>query len=372
MYNKLLFAHTSNGVNKINDPKKESFWTKPEKTLASPQLYAKLTKGLSKKTKNIFDRRFGVRSGQAETLESIGKKLGITRERVRQIEEAGFNFVKKNNKDSLENIFKEFNAYFANKGGFKREEIALQNLGGDKNKPYVLFLLNLGWDTFSRVCGKKDYHYFWLASPSSVSEVKEKLGLLVKDIDAQKKLLSKNELLATFASKYNLNDEALSSYLEISKKIQQNKEGKLGLVSWPEIKPKGVRDKAFLVFKREQKPLHFRNIAQLIDTLGYDESDKKAHPQTVHNELIKDARFVLVGRGTYALAEWGYFPGTIKDVIAKVLKEKEQALPKEDVVKEVLAQRLVAKNTVLINLNNKKYFNRDQEGKYTIRETQTA
>ena len=126
-----------------------------------------------------------------------------------------------------------------------------------------------------------------------------------------------------------------------------------------------------MVFKKEQKPLHFRRIAELIDGLGYNLVDRKAHPQTVHNELIKDPRFVLVGRGTYALAEWGYFPGTIKDVITKVLKEKE-ALHQDDVVKEVLSQRLVARNTILINLNNKKYFYRNAEGKYYLREVQTA
>ena len=85
-----------------------------------PQVYAKLTKGLSPKTKDIFDRRFGIKvspknksiQGQlinTETLESIGKSLKITRERVRQIEAVGFNFVKKNNKESLDNIYKEFN-----------------------------------------------------------------------------------------------------------------------------------------------------------------------------------------------------------------------------------------------------------------------
>ena len=336
------------------------------------QLYLKLTKGLSKKVKDIFDRRFGVKSGSIETLESIGKSLGITRERVRQIEEAGFNYIKKNHKETLENIFKDFSGYFTSKGGFKKEEVALEELAGKKNKAYALFLLTLGSEMFSRVCGKKDYHYFWLTSPASDKQVKDTLNYIVKDIDSQKKLMEKEELFSTFASKHNLSKEAVASYVEISKKIQESREGKLGLITWPEIKPRGVRDKAFLVFKKEQKPLHFRKIAELIDGLGYNGLPKKAHPQTVHNELIKDARFVLVGRGTYALAEWGYFPGTIKDIITKILKDKKQSIHQEDLVKEVLAQRLVAKNTVLINLNNKKYFEKDSNGKYLLRETQLS
>ena len=344
------------------------------------QLYKKLTKGLSAKTQDIFDRRFGIKApsnvkagkGQVvniETLESIGKSLGITRERVRQIEEVGFNYIKKNHKETLEKVFKDFNEYFATHGNFKKEEVVLTDLGGQKNKSYILFLLTLGGDQFARVCGKKDYHYFWTAEVQPESKVKETLNALVTDIQGHGNLLTPQELSANFASKYELNENSLKSYLEISKKIQENKEGKLGLIDWPEIKPRGVKDKAFLVFKKENKPLHFREITSLIDTLEYNQNDKKTHPQTVHNELIKDARFVLVGRGTYALSEWGYVPGTIKDIITKVLKEKPQLISQEEIVKEVLSQRLVAKNTVLINLNNKKYFDRDTQGKYLLRET---
>lgn len=343
------------------------------------QLYAKLTKGLSEKTKDIFDRRFGIKAAKAgnkgevavETLESIGKSLGITRERVRQIEEAGFTFIRKNNKEVLDSIFAQFHDYFKEKGGFKREDVVLQDWGGEKNKPYVLFLLTLS-NQFTRVCGKKDYHYFWAAIEEPEKKVKEALQSLAADIEAHGKLLTKPELVANFASKNNLTSESLASYLEVSKKIRENKEGMIGLIDWPEIKPRGVKDKAFLVFRKAQKPLHFTEITKMIDELDLNPSGKKTHPQTVHNELIKDARFVLVGRGTYALSEWGYVPGTIKDIIAKVIKETEQPANQEEIVKAVLAQRLVAKNTVLINLNNKKYFNKDAQGKYFLRETETA
>ena len=162
------------------------------------------------------------------------------------------------------------------------------------------------------------------------------------------------------------------SYLELSKRIQENKDNKLGLIDWPEIKPRGVKDKAYLVFKKHEKPLHFTEVAKMIDQLEYNLPNKKTYPQTVHNELIKDARFVLVGRGTYALAEWGYLPGTIKDIITKVLKDKKEPTNKDEIVKEVLAQRLVAKNTVLMNLNNKKYFRKDENDKYFLKGVQSA
>ena len=335
------------------------------------QIYQKLTKGLGQKTKDIFDRRFGVKTGEPETLEAIGQTMGITRERVRQIEEVGFNFVRKQNKELLDSVFAEFGVYFKNKGGVKKEDVVLEELGGKNQKPFVLFLLTLG-DQFSRVCEKKDFSYFWSTIQDAQVKVKETLNSLVADMKKVGKPVYKKDFYADLSAKYGFSEEVLASYLEISKKIQENKEGKLGLTEWPEINPRGVKDKAFLVFKKHQKPLHFTMVAELIDKLEYNSPNKKTYPQTVHNELIKDARFVLVGRGTYALQEWGYFPGTIKDIITKVLKEKKEPASRDDIVKEVLAQRLVAKNTVLMNLNNKKHFEKDSNDKYFLRKTQLS
>lgn len=340
------------------------------------QTYQKFTKGLSPKTKDIFDRRFGVKTGRPasgcpETLEAIGKTLGITRERVRQIEEVGFNFVRKNNKEALDAVYAEFADYFKERGGFKKEENVLEELGGKNQKPYVLFLLTLG-DQFSKVCEKKDYHYFWSNISNAQEKVKETLSSLVSQMQKIGKPIPAKDFYAEVAEKQGLSEQATLSYLEVSKRIQPNKEGVLGLAEWPEIKPRGVKDKAFLVFKKHGKPLHFTKVAELIDKLKYNLPNKKTYPQTVHNELIKDSRFVLVGRGTYALQEWGYEPGTIKDIIAKILKENKEPVHKDNVVKEVLLQRLVAKNTVLMNLNNKKYFAKDSNDRYFLRKTQLS
>jgi DNA-directed RNA polymerase delta subunit len=342
------------------------------------QLYQKLTKGLSPKTKDIFNRRFGVKTGNPETLEAIGKTLGITRERVRQIEEAGFNVVRKNNKEALEAVFASFDDYFKKQGGFKKEESILQELGGNKQKPYILFLLTLGGQ-FSRVCEKKDYHYFWSNLPEAQAKVKGTLNFLVSEMKKAGKPVDQKDFYAQVASKQGISEQATLSYLEISKRIQPNRDGVLGLVEWPEIKPRGVKDKAYLVFRKHGKPLHFTEVAKMIDGLECNlpnttalKQEKKTYPQTVHNELIKDARFVLVGRGTYALSEWGYVPGTIKEIITKVLKDNSGPIHKDEVVKQVLAQRMVSKNTVLMNLNNKKYFEKNPEDKYFIKGVQTA
>ncbi len=81
---------------------------------------------------------------------------------------------------------------------------------------------------------------------------------------------------------------------------------------------KGMRDYAFLVIRKHGSPIHFREVARQINLVF----KKKAHTATTHNELIKDPRFVLVGRGLYALKEWGYMSGVVKDVIAPFSRER--------------------------------------------------
>ena len=121
-----------------------------------------------------------------------------------------------------------------------------------------------------------------------------------------------------------------------------------------------MRDYAFLVIRKHGSPIHFRDVAKQIEKMF----DKKAHVATTHNELIKDKRFVLVGRGLYALAEWGYTPGVVRDVIADVLK-KNGPMTKGEIIAKVLKERYVKENTIAVNLQNPKYFSHDKEGRYT-------
>ena len=66
--------------------------------------------------------------------------------------------------------------------------------------------------------------------------------------------------------------------------------------------------------------MHFSEIANAIKKSDFKR--KAVTTQAIHNELIKDSRFVLIGRGIYALNEWGYKKGTVADIITEVIKEK--------------------------------------------------
>jgi hypothetical protein len=157
------------------------------------------------------------------------------------------------------------------------------------------------------------------------------------------------------------NDEVLKRWLRISKKIDKNPLGEWGVSHSPNIRAKGIRDYAFLAMRRHGSPIHFKDIAKIITDLF----DKKAHPATTHNELIKDPRFVLVGRGLYALSEWGYLSGVVKDFIVKVL-HKNGPMTKDQIIDKVMKERYVKENTILVNLHNSKYFKKAKDGKYSL------
>ncbi len=122
-----------------------------------------------------------------------------------------------------------------------------------------------------------------------------------------------------------------------------------------------MRDYAYLVIRRHGSPIHFREVAEQISKLF----GKKAHIATTHNELIKDPRFVLVGRGLYALSDWGYMSGVVRDVINNIIN-KNGPLTKDEIIEKVLKERYVKENTILVNLQNPKFFKKDVKGRYDI------
>ncbi len=330
-----------------------------------------LLRGLPQRTIDIVERRFGLKTGERETLDAIGHDYKITRERVRQIAEAGLAEIKPKAK-AHENIFADFNNVLESFGGVKKEENFLDVLAGKKFRNEVFFLLNL-YGNFSRVMEDECFYSFWTKDQTAVDTAKKAVDLVAAKLKAENKLFSINELFALedkeleSALGKKISDNVFASYIEISKEIQKNPEGRLGLKNWLEINPRGIKDKAYLVFKKEGKPLHFADVAALIGKLPFP-SERKAHIATVHNELIKDDRFVLVGRGLYALKEWGYAPGLVKDVIIKTIKEANAPLSKEEILDRVLKQRFVKQNTVFLNLNDRACFLKDSAVKYTIKE----
>ncbi|MDO8524401.1 MAG: sigma factor-like helix-turn-helix DNA-binding protein [bacterium] len=318
---------------------------------------------LPSRQSQVLMRRFGLNQAQSETLQRIGNDLGITRERVRQLEKSGFLRLKDfTENQNLKKAFEYFGNYLNKTAGLRREDILFKELSNEKNKNFIYFLLELA-PSFSRLGDNESAYPFWAIEKSKEGLVDSMVKKIKDFFQKEKKPMD----LETLAKCLDISDNLfLSSCLEIAKDIEVGPLGSYGLSAWPEIKPRGVRDAAFLVLKKSGEPLHFRAIADKAGELPGDLFLKrKMLPQTIHNELIRDSRFILVGRGIYGLSDWGYSSGTVKDVIFKVL-QANAGMDKEEILLAVQKQRLVKPNTVFLNLSDKKNFVRDTQGKYTL------
>lgn len=321
---------------------------------------------MPERTKNVIEDRFGLKRGERRTLEAIGKNYGITRERVRQVEKDAISEIKPAI-TRYEMVFQYFEEVLRFSGNFKREDKFLQLLAGAPQiENHIYFLLNLK-PNFKKIPPNEELHSLWTIDFCSLDLAKEVINLFCQKLSEKKTPISLAEFNLPGTHPWanlsgNIQQRWFNSTIELSRKIDSGPEGLFGFKEWPEINPKNIKDKIYLVLKQEKKPLHFRQITNLINKTF----QKPALYQTVHNELIRDSRFVLVGRGIYALKGWGFKEGYVRDIILNILKEAGEPLTKEQILERVLSQRLVKKSTVLFNLWNRKYFTKNEEGKYTF------
>lgn len=324
----------------------------------------------NRRAEEIVARRFGLKDGRRHTLESIGKTYGITRERVRQLEEATLANLAKNEevKKEVFPLWQSLSAHLAAHGGVSEEKRFFGSVADSKFHNHVNFILFLGAPVKKK---EEDENHFdrWFVDDDTLGKAENVVRNVVGDLSSQKRLVSEDELHNLFKNHSGdvfggeKDQRSIRSYVGIAKQIGRNPYNEYGLVTWPEIEPRGVRDKAYAVLAKAGKPLHFTDVASHINKVGW--SKRSAHPQTVHNELIKDKRFVLVGRGLYALTDWGYEPGTVKDVLVSVLKKSGKSMSAEEITKKVLEKRLVKENTIFLNLQDKKTFKK-ADGGYTL------
>ncbi len=316
--------------------------------------------------REIIARRFGLYD-RKETLEQIGELLGITRERVRQLEKAiliRLKLAAEKDLPHINKVEKEFIKHLSENGRAAR----VSNLAGkvgdsgdDRDKAHVAFLgtlapgltvLDENDDYWHAVAIKE--HYDEKQLKDRVTEVAE----TIKTIGEPVTVPQLHEKLSGYEHPSHV--EALAS---ISKQLTSLR-GKWGSIKWPLVNPKNIRDKIYVILQENGKPMHFSEIAKSIKDSDFKRKDVTT--QAIHNELIKDKRFVLIGRGIYALKEWGYSKGTVSDIITKILKKSTAPMHRDDIVREVLKSRQVKETTILLNLQGKPQFKRVAKATYEL------
>ncbi len=320
----------------------------------------------NERNQDVLIRRYGLGADPTRmTLEAIGDLYGITRERVRQIENTALMSIRKSQvyRES-EAIFAELRSVMIKMGGIVHEKDFLNAITTDHAlQQHVHFLLVVG-DLFIKHKESDEFEHSWTVDKDLADRIHDSLQKLYASL-GDDELIEEKVLIDRFLSHLKevnaeyANEEIYRRWLGLSRRLSKNPLNEWGRAQSPNVSARGIRDYAFLVLRKHGSPMHFREVAQSIEL----HFKREAHIATTHNELIKDKRFVLVGRGLYALSEWGYSTGIVRDVIREVL-QKHGPLLRDDIVDKVMRERYVKENTVVVNLQNVKFFKKNKDGKY--------
>ena len=317
--------------------------------------------------REIIARRFGLYD-RKETLEQIGELLGITRERVRQLEKAimiRLKIAAEDNLPHVNEVEKQFIRHLHDLGQVARLQDLTAKVSKDADeraRAHVAFLADISPrlsvveenDNYHHAVGIKEHH--------DEAKIRKDVDQIVDTIKKNGQPLTVEELHAKVDHEHPDHVRALAS---VSKNLASLKD-KWGLTKWPTVNPKNIRDKIYVILHDNGKPMHFNDIAKAIK--GSDFRRKDVTTQAIHNELIKDSRFVLIGRGIYALKDWGYEKGTVADIITDILKKEGGPLHRDEIVRRVLKHRQVKETTILLNLQGKSRFKRVAKATYALAE----
>jgi DNA-binding phage protein len=318
--------------------------------------------------REIIARRFGLFE-RKETLEQIGEMLGITRERVRQLEKSVItklrSMAEQGNIPNLADFQIKIVELLHNSGEVARISNITGNITEDANREEqsrVAFLCQLCPDL--TVISEDDNYNYSAAIKTAYDE--KSLKKQVENLVATIKKIGEPKSIRDIAKAAGIENYKEAEALASTSKQLATLNHRWGLVKWPMVNPKNIRDKIYVILKENGKHMHFNEIAATIKDSDFKRKDVTT--QAIHNELIKDKRFVLIGRGIYALKEWGYEKGTVADIITEVLKQANEPLHRDEIVKRVLKSRFVKETTILLNLQGKPQFKRVAKATYALSE----
>jgi len=367
---------------------------------------------LSNRERDVLLRRYGLNLIEKETLEKIGQAHNLTRERIRQIEISALRKLREaeNLEKHLSSLKKIIAHILEEHGGIIEKNYLLELLASfsadglkmkikdeEKHRNYLDFMINkLLHSEFEEIINSKNLKESYKMRGINVGHIEEIIEELIEVLSSKKEILEMKEIVALFdrletyqrhkdkmsvrnvldVARFNKkisksedatlvnNNKIHYTILRVAKKIEQNKFGFWGLYNWREVTPKTINDKIYLILKNHKRPMHFGEIAEEINKVGFDM--KLANSATVHNELILDDKYVLIGRGLYGLREWGYKNGSVIDVIVDILEQIERPLTKEEVINKVLERKMVKKATIVLALMNKNRFEKE-DNKYSLK-----
>lgn len=318
---------------------------------------------LTQKEGEVIKRRFAMAGHSKQTLEKIGKHFNVTRERIRQIESIALAKLKRTVRTTrFDEVNEMAKGILSSSGGVMPETelitSVLKRIPDPSKYDGAILRLSFSIDTEMEFHGRSQtFKPFWRLSSLSLNDITSVVDNIVKLLKKRHSCMKESEIVSSIQSLSLFEGrtpsrEMVVSCMQIDDRLREIPDG-WGLTEWRFVRPRSIRDKVEIILKKAGEPLHFMEIANRIREAGFDH--KNVTVQAVHNELIRYPQFVLVGRGLYALREWGYEPGTVADVIETILK-KHGPMSKKQIIEEVAKQRTVKVGTISLNLQKMPYF----------------
>jgi hypothetical protein len=330
------------------------------------------------------------------TLEEVGKRLGVTRERVRQIREAvyrrffqhSFKFIKTDNRANI------FHQYIQSTDlpiiliTDEEAEKINQTENTNFSALFISFILSeLFSDIFIRVGDRKIL--FGKAAFKETCLIKH-LFLVNRTIDSQFQFERFLDYLTLTVSKKREEDEKVT-YIELIGKFKSGNATNIqeivsavntivvdDFTRFIEIKSDGLNffqnkkktlpTRIIDVLRNSSTPLHFSEIyRQLISN-----DNESTTEQSVHSILInRNKIFGLKGFGIFDLRSKGGLFGTICSVAEQLLREKNKPIPIQELENLICKELVVNKNSIqsgLFYYGKETFFEKDKNGNVSLKE----
>lgn len=322
------------------------------------QIASEIFKVLTEKEQSVITQRFDLDGQGKKTLDNIGQKYAVTRERIRQIESVALTKLRRTMKNTqIKPIVQIAHDILIANGGLLIESALISKIlteigqASEVDGNFIRVALTVDNDTH-QIFDRMRLRRCWAENDIS-KQLALKVGdIIVSCLKKEKDAMTIDKLTATAKAvltqkKIDASPELIQSTIAIDTRLA-SLDGKVGLVEWRHIKPRALRDKAFIVLQRHGQPLHFTEITNAIIEAHFDQ--KPVRTPAVHNELIRSEKFVLVGRGLYALRSWGRQGGIVPEVLGRIVKNAKSPLTKQEIIDLAQKEREVKTGTIVLNL----------------------
>ncbi len=333
------------------------------------------------KERLVLMKKFGLDGSKEIPLQRIGKEYSLTRERIRQIETQALMRFRRLivGNDTYMEVLQEAKKVLDVHGGILCEDILISKLV-NKNifkftKQELKLILVSDFDVTYLKRNKYLNKAFYLEPL-----YEDLLTKMVLTIAAYFEKRAKSQDLYEFIGwmkenfakdykdvHYMKNDLFYVNFFESIREINVF-DGKIGLPTFPDVNPKTIKLKILYTMRRINKPVHYQELpSKIMERFPA----KAVKINTVHNELVKNNDlFVNLGLGIYGLKERWYEGGMVKEILVRIFEKNDRPMNVKELCKEMLKEKMVSPNTVMLNLQKyKEMFKRIEKGVYELIKT---